>query len=73
MEPYDKLVKQFEPMPSFKLYKQEAEGLRTSALASIAISLKRIADSLEKDQIEGPPDCALNIKLCNDDSQDSNK
>jgi hypothetical protein len=51
MNSLDKVIKackDFEPIEGFILNESEARGVEITALQSIAISLKRIADSMEK-------------------------
>lgn len=45
-EEFNEIVDKFEPVPAIPLSETDSESLRTSAIVSIAISLKRIADSM---------------------------
>lgn len=48
---YNKIIGMFENMPQIpNMDNDEAESLQSSAIVSIAISLKRIADKLELSQ-----------------------
>lgn len=45
---YNKIINLIEPMPSIQINKDYIEDLHTSLIISIAISLKSIANALEK-------------------------
>jgi len=47
---YNDIIDKFEAMPEFKLNSINVTSLQCSAIVSIAISLKRIADKLEVSQ-----------------------
>jgi len=51
---FNEVVNKFEPMLDFPMDANDVENMRTNAIVSIAISLKRIADSLEKPKVEPP-------------------
>lgn len=44
---FNETVDKLEPMLDFPMSKNDMESLKSSAIVSIAISLKRIADKLE--------------------------
>lgn len=50
LEDYNKTIDKFEAMPEFKMNNADSASLQMSAVISIAISLKRIADKLELSQ-----------------------
>jgi hypothetical protein len=50
LEDYNNTIDKFEDMPEFKLNELDSASLEMSAVVSIAISLKRIADKLELSQ-----------------------
>ena len=60
---FNATIDKLEEMPSFSMDQSDHNRLLLSAIVSIAISLKRIADGLE---IEGPIDHDLNIKWSKD-------
>jgi hypothetical protein len=41
---FNDTVEMFEPMPDMEMNKDDVDNMRTNAIVSIAISLKRIAD-----------------------------
>jgi flagellar basal body-associated protein FliL len=49
-EDYNNTINKFEPIPEFKMNASDSKSLQMSAITSIAISLKRIADKLELSQ-----------------------
>lgn len=46
---FNETIDMFEPMPDFPMSEDDVTNLRTNAIVSIAISLKRLADAFEAD------------------------
>ena len=46
---FNEVIDMLEPMPDFPMSADDVTNLRTNALVSIAISLKRLADAFEQD------------------------
>ncbi len=44
---FNETIKKLEPMLDFEMDADDVESLKTTSIVSIAISLKRIADSME--------------------------
>lgn len=61
LENYNNLIDKFEDMPEIKLTTIDREGLELSAVVSQAISLKRIADALDK------PPTAMYVSKCEEE------
>lgn len=65
MHIYEHAAAKLEPEAS--LVGKASQDVDRAIQLSIAISLKRIADSLEKDKVEGPIDPKLNINWSKDE------